>query len=241
MRHKAELWESRVETMGSKRRDRGFTLIELLVVIAIIAILAAILFPVFANSKEAARKARCVSNLKQIGSALLGYAGDYDNHFVSRFSQLGAEGGNWTTLLHKYLPGSKQGSAGYNEQTSGVFICQSAPGPGEPISNKYYGINMFHLTGYFYNGTNGVSLSEIKRPGRILAVTDTYAKEYPFWEGLAYCPKESWTGLKNTCVSARHNGAANILFCDFHVKWMKTYDLNRACVPGNDIWGHYGL
>ncbi len=60
------------------RSHRGFTLIELLVVIAIIAILAAILFPVFAQAREAARKASCTSNLKQIGLAWLLYAQDYD-------------------------------------------------------------------------------------------------------------------------------------------------------------------
>jgi prepilin-type N-terminal cleavage/methylation domain-containing protein/prepilin-type processing-associated H-X9-DG protein len=61
-----------------RSRARGFTLIELLVVIAIIAILAAILFPVFAQAREAARKASCQSNLKQLGTALLMYAQDYD-------------------------------------------------------------------------------------------------------------------------------------------------------------------
>jgi len=60
------------------RRDRGFTLIELLVVIAIIAILAAILFPVFARAREAARKATCISNCKQVALACIMYAQDYD-------------------------------------------------------------------------------------------------------------------------------------------------------------------
>ena len=60
------------------RRSRGFTLIELLVVIAIIAILAAILFPVFAQARDAARKTTCVSNLKQMGTALQMYLQDYD-------------------------------------------------------------------------------------------------------------------------------------------------------------------
>jgi len=65
------------------RRKPGFTLIELLVVIAIIAILAAILFPVFAQAREAARKATCQSNLKQIGTALSMYQQDYDGKFLS--------------------------------------------------------------------------------------------------------------------------------------------------------------
>ena len=60
---------------------RGFTLIELLVVIAIIAILAAILFPVFAKAREKARSASCESNLKQISLAVLMYAQDYDEKF----------------------------------------------------------------------------------------------------------------------------------------------------------------
>src|SRR5215469_5171253 len=59
----------------------GFTLIELLVVIAIIAILAAILFPVFAQAREKARSAACLSNLKQIGTATTMYAQDYDETF----------------------------------------------------------------------------------------------------------------------------------------------------------------
>jgi prepilin-type N-terminal cleavage/methylation domain-containing protein len=63
---------------GTVRRNQGFTLIELLVVIAIIAILAAILFPVFARAREAARKATCLSNLKQIALAAIMYAQDYD-------------------------------------------------------------------------------------------------------------------------------------------------------------------
>src|SRR5256885_15549422 len=65
-------------------KKRGFTLIELLVVIAIIAILAAILFPVFAQAREKARQAACMSNLRQIGLAFAQYVQDYDERMPDR-------------------------------------------------------------------------------------------------------------------------------------------------------------
>jgi prepilin-type N-terminal cleavage/methylation domain-containing protein len=74
------------------RARRGFTLIELLVVIAIIAILAAILFPVFAKARDRARRAACVSNLKQIGTAIVMYGDDYDGYI---YPQWFSDGGYW--------------------------------------------------------------------------------------------------------------------------------------------------
>src|SRR5947209_973259 len=67
----------------SGKRASGFTLIELLVVIAVIAILAGILFPVFAQAREKARQAACASNMKQIGMAFRMYVQDYDQYFPS--------------------------------------------------------------------------------------------------------------------------------------------------------------
>ncbi|NCO93957.1 MAG: prepilin-type N-terminal cleavage/methylation domain-containing protein, partial [Armatimonadetes bacterium] len=70
--------------MKSTTRARGFTLIELLVVIAIIAILAAILFPVFAKAREKARQTSCLSNTKQLGLSQFMYAQDYDEMYTGR-------------------------------------------------------------------------------------------------------------------------------------------------------------
>jgi prepilin-type N-terminal cleavage/methylation domain-containing protein/prepilin-type processing-associated H-X9-DG protein len=91
--------------MGSYSYRRAFTLIELLVVIAIIAILAAILFPVFAQAKEAAKRANCLSNQKQIGIGTLLYSNDFDDTFVPGSVQAGGSFSimYFEGLLHPYI------------------------------------------------------------------------------------------------------------------------------------------
>ncbi len=88
---------------------RGFTLIELLVVIAIIAILAAILFPVFARAREQARKSNCISNLKQIGTAILMYSQDYDERLVPVATGVcpGPNAFGWADLIFPYVKNVK--------------------------------------------------------------------------------------------------------------------------------------
>jgi len=84
-------------------RRRGFTLIELLVVIAIIAILAAILFPVFAKARERAKMANCLSNLKQIGVAAVMYTQEYDDHLVPYVMFYPTGSARFTKLIEPYL------------------------------------------------------------------------------------------------------------------------------------------
>ena len=112
--------------LRSRRSRRGFTLIELLVVIAIIAILAAILFPVFAQAREAARKSTCLSNLKQIGTSMMMYVQDYDETLPPPFTNPAALPGTnpepinagalgWADLITPYA------------KNAGIFQCPSNP------------------------------------------------------------------------------------------------------------------
>jgi prepilin-type N-terminal cleavage/methylation domain-containing protein len=137
---------------------RGFTLIELLVVIAIIAILAAILFPVFAQAREAARKTTCTSNLKQVGIAFGLYTQDYDETFPWAASNLGTPTTTWYDLVEPYV---KVGASGFG-YTGGVqrpfYICPSFENktvpmqPGDPTPTTFPAAQVTSAMSYAANG-----------------------------------------------------------------------------------------
>src|SRR5580765_4262996 len=102
-------------SIGAKRSREGFTLIELLVVIAIIAILAAILFPVFAQAREKARQTSCLSNQKQIGTGIMMYVQDFDETYpLSQYFTGGATGAgaqvSWQAAVYPYIKNDRAGS-----------------------------------------------------------------------------------------------------------------------------------
>lgn len=110
---------------------RGFTLIELLVVIAIIAILAAILFPVFAQAREKARQTSCLSNLKQIGTASMMYVQDYDETFFGSYmpGNVGADGrdnSHWPFRLPPYIKNGVSEQWKTSNGGASVFMCPSS-------------------------------------------------------------------------------------------------------------------
>lgn len=115
-----------------RRKDIGFTLIELLVVIAIIAILAAILFPIFAKAKEAAGKAACLNYLSELGKAQLMYRDAYDDRLPLHFANWGGPAptySEWYTTYYMLL-------AKYTKTKTGSFLCpqtlsrvSTTPGP----------------------------------------------------------------------------------------------------------------
>ena len=195
---------------------RGFTLIELLVVIAIIAILAAILFPVFARAREKARQTSCLSNVKQIALATLMYAEDYDETYPPALIETG--GGLYVIpqLLHPYIrnqqiwicPSDRQGSV----ETSSVAATWD-------IS---YSCNTWLMK--FVVPSVGVitpplGLGEVNNPA-----------ECPiFWDARSV--GTSFPDNFDLYVSYRHNGLANSAFADGHAKAVKDQGDNMSGNP----------
>lgn len=209
-------------------RRKGFTLIELLVVIAIIAILASILFPVFARARESARRASCTSNLKQISLGIMMYAQDYDGTYVS--SRLG--GNNdffWYKVLQPYVKSNQ------------VFICPSSESTSLTVVN--YGMNS--KMGPEAAGTQ-LRLASVASSSTTYMVFD--AGRWDVTPNSAASPAHSnfipgagdVLGLsasacvretsgyyasalfENDCLHSRHFDGDVVGFADGHVKWLKT-------------------
>lgn len=204
--------------MKTRSRTRGFTLIELLVVIAIIAILAAILFPVFARAREAARKSSCQSNLNQLGKGFLMYTQDYDEAFPAIWlGQWNIRTGNtnWGPAIQPYIK---------NRQ---VYKC-----PSDSLRN----------TGSSYNGNNWLHLRSdagIVAHADCIVLMDGYTSEnnqydprnntfnnpgnttqfaeyglnadYTIWNAVSRATRRD-KGLP------RHSETNNVVYADGHVK-----------------------
>lgn len=222
-------------------RKRGFTLIELLVVIAIIAILAAILMPVFAQARAKARQAACLNNLKQIGTALMMYAQDYDeilagNHLGTPHNNAGDSGSatltpigfmdtdptrvrrNWARDLQPYLKNTQ------------VYLCpnsipRSSITPASATfleTNDPRGANV----SYLLNGvTSSKPLAAIPAPADIIFLHEYLAKSRvsqvrPHPDGVTN-GRQMYRQFNHWTYDYMHSEGGNLLFCDGHAKWKK--------------------
>jgi prepilin-type N-terminal cleavage/methylation domain-containing protein len=171
---------------------KGFTLIELLVVIAIIAILAAILFPVFAQARAKARQVSCLSNTKQISLAIMMYLQDYDEVLPAyRFYEPNPYTGN------PHVGASTAGDIFINQllnpyiKNDGVWSCPSALTPWVNIQpndtaaadsySSYGGQNSYAVSNYTFRANNGIALAAISAPADTVGMVDgTYYNALPF-------------------------------------------------------------
>ena len=158
-------------------RSKGFTLIELLVVIAIIAILAAILFPVFAQAREKARQIACISNEKQMGIAVMQYTQDYDESFPMLQYQTPKSYFGWQNCIYPYIKNGHadatdaSGTTNYKGQ-GGVFTCPSFPTPDQ---GDQYGANnrLFpDLSSGGPAGAHTVTLAVIQSPSDMAMIME---------------------------------------------------------------------
>jgi prepilin-type N-terminal cleavage/methylation domain-containing protein/prepilin-type processing-associated H-X9-DG protein len=240
--------QSEQNRTASTRQRQGFTLIELLVVIAIIAILAAILFPVFARARENARRASCQSNLKQIGLGFMQYTQDYDEkyppfQFIFDPSQATRKYYYYWNSLDPYIKSTQ------------IWACPSNSS-GNFSSAGYIADGVFKDTdniSYTYNGAlHGAALASVDSPAEVFLSWDVQPG-YP-WSGYAYSAAYNTTnpaigevidyatahngdrgrtpnGKKNSADNSRHLEGDNYLFADGHVKWQS----HSSVSPATDI------
>lgn len=238
------------------RKRKAFTLIELLVVIAIIAILAAILFPVFAQAKAAAKKTQCLSNMRQLGIALSMYMTDYDetcfffghNVDLSRTSPtpIGATRDNrWWNQILPYRGNNKEILASPSDPAQKPWPGEDGSAPDKPLVKRSYVAN---------RAAEGLNLSAVDTPADIVVIA---IKGQPFDDSWYEPPKNLYNkpGFNEPVLAMNiQNKGLNNIFFDGHAKWLsKGTLLKDPCgipysgvqliraypiplVPGRSIW-----
>jgi prepilin-type N-terminal cleavage/methylation domain-containing protein/prepilin-type processing-associated H-X9-DG protein len=244
-------------------KRQGFTLIELLVVIAIIAILAAILFPVFGRARENARRTSCLSNLKQVGLGLIQYTQDYDESMPYTFktdvrNDIKLPDGRaysgryvWPLQLQPYIKSTQ------------VFICASqsegqakSGWTDDGTSNPYNGNwgkpipNTYASNETITNTTAPVNLAAVPRPSSVYIIGDVRGGFMTFYNGswqpgfnrMRYsnaCPGTTESGgvvnVTGTLTDecARHMGGGVIVYLDGHAKWSHHSRMNPNAATWN--------
>lgn len=218
------------------KRRSGFTLIELLVVIAIIAILAAILFPVFARAREAARATACKSNMKQLATAVLMYTQDYDESLfnwdgcaaTAQYSVANANGQVWPDGIAK-VPYWNVQIEPYTKNAQ-LSYCPSAPATQRANSTCGGAVAGVYHSNYSLNQyTYATALAQHDDPAGIVMIV----------EGNQHYTRQQCNNPASQCCGGamvngiyapiqRHSETSNVAFMDGHVKAMKPQVANQS-------------
>lgn len=201
--------------------SRAFTLIELLIVIAILAVLAGLLFPVFARAREKSRQTACASNLKNLGLAILLYTQDHDGQSpLAAYATADLDFLTWHDIIEPYAKNREIGH------------CPSSPLRKADAGGKvttHFGYNAHYLTTIapdFSNasGHTGVSLAAVARPAEVVLLTDARASLQPSWcgdDGKFLLPPSQQDTHCWGRPNFLHDAGCTVLWVDGHVRWRK--------------------
>jgi prepilin-type N-terminal cleavage/methylation domain-containing protein/prepilin-type processing-associated H-X9-DG protein len=236
-----------------QRSKGGFTLIELLVVIAIIAILAAILFPVFAQAREAARKTSCISNMKQIGTAIAMYSQDYDEVYPYGCPENWWQD-TWAWIVQPYVKNVQilrcpSDTTDRYYEWAGPRISYAANGlfRWDNSIGKMAVVGLMGMAQPSWVQPTQRTQSEVNRPAETVLLGEKHIPTNQIWFG-PYCtfyggfwndawgegtipdgtasPTAAFPWGPNGSVATKHSGMANFTLADGHVKTMKPVATN---------------
>jgi prepilin-type N-terminal cleavage/methylation domain-containing protein/prepilin-type processing-associated H-X9-DG protein len=231
--------------VATRGRPRAFTLIELLVVIAIIAILAAILFPVFAQAREKARQTACLSNTKQMGLGIMQYSQDYDEMLPPRVLAIETprtyfEAWSWRRLIYPYVknadvfacPSNPTKSQDAYDSTAANLAASGLPADSVKFKRSYVANGTDGLPTPMRRSAQTLALAAFSRPAELILVTEGTIPNSEIHLDRVDDPVPSSSYLQ---MFSGHSGLANYVFADGHAKAFKP---TGTCGPGNtnNMW-----